>query len=269
LDFLSPQRGGNAVKNLLWIIAVFGLMGWQGQTRAEEKNATHGAHLGVVVEKVPDAVRSQLPNQLADGQGILIVNVAKDSPAGKAGIQANDILLTFGDQKLTSADQLVKLVRSRSPGQTVEMTYLRAGKTSSCKATLGENPTPASVERPMPPSNPNVFRFFPDDHFLKLFEQNEVMNGDKNWASFDAMKLTRTDANHWTAEIEFRANDGKKESKKFTGTRQEIRKQIQEEKDLPANERNHLLRSMNLQPPVFEFEFPIPGAVPPTSGQRP
>jgi hypothetical protein len=63
------------------------------------------------------------------------------------------------------------------------------------------------------------------------------------------------DDKKWRAEIEYRTKDGKKEQKKFEGTREEIRKAIQNDKDLPANERRHLLRAMNVGQP-FEFHFP-------------
>jgi membrane-associated protease RseP (regulator of RpoE activity) len=240
----------------------------QPQNQQQKKEA----FLGVSVDRVPDAVRSQFPSLLPDDQGVLVTNVVKDSPASKAGIQANDVLLKIGDQKLTSPEQLVKVVRSNAPGQTVETTYVRGGKAATTKATLGENPYPMALNQPgqVVPGNPNIFRLFPDERFLRMFEENEVLNGDKKWTTFDSMKLTRSEDNKWSAEIEYRTKDGKKESKKFSGTRQELRKQIQEEKNLPDTEKHHLLRALNLQPPIFEFEIPAPGTgIQTNPGQRP
>lgn len=244
----------------------------QQRDQAQNQQQRKEAFLGVSVEKVPDAVRSQFPNLLPDGQGVLVINVAKDSPASKAGIQMNDILLKIGDQTLTSPEQLVKVVRSNSPGQAVEVGYVHGGKAATSKVTLGENPYPMALNQSGPglQTNPNVFRLFPDERFLRMFEENEVMNGDKKWTTFDSMKLARSEDNKWTAEIEYRTKDGKKDSKKFSGTRQEIRKQIQEEKNLPDTERHHLLRALNLQPPIFEFEIPPTGTVlQPNPGRQP
>lgn len=258
------------MKSALCAVLLFGLCGSMVAQRADDRKPTDDrrtakeAYLGVVVEKVPPMLRSQMPDLLPDGQGIMVMSVAKDSPAAKAGLMNHDVLLTFGEQKLNSPEQLVKLVRGQSPGQTVSLNYVRGGKQASIKVTLGEN-----TQAPMGQENPNIFRFFPDDHFQMLFEENELRNGDKSWTSFDAMKLTRTDSNKWNAEIEYRNKEGKKETKKFSGTRQEIRKQIQEEKDLPDSEKHHLLRAMNLHPPVFEFHFPPAGSAIPESGQRP
>ncbi len=74
-----------------------------GVARADDKTAApKAAHLGIGVESVPPALFSQLPDVLSKGQGVLVAQVAKDSPAAKAGLQPNDILLSFGDQKLYS-----------------------------------------------------------------------------------------------------------------------------------------------------------------------
>jgi membrane-associated protease RseP (regulator of RpoE activity) len=272
------------VNTLSRIALMFGLVGTcvfcladekqnaQQQPQNQQRNQqTKEAYLGVSVATVPSALRSQMPDTLPADQGILVESVAKDSPASKAGLHAYDILLTFGEQKLSSPEQLVKLVRSNSPGQTIDMSYLRSGRTAKSKVTLGENPHPMgqSLTRPDSQGNPNVFRLFPDERFQRLFEENEVRNGDRHWSTIDSMKLMRLEDNHWNAEIEYRTKDGKKESKKFTGTRQEIRKQIQDEKDLPDNEKHHLLRALNLQPPIFEFQFPPIGNFPPDAGVRP
>ena len=45
------------------------------------------------------------------------------------------------------------------------------------------------------------------------------------------MKLTRLDAKRWRAEIDYRSKEGKKEHKTYQGTREEIRKDIQADKD--------------------------------------
>jgi membrane-associated protease RseP (regulator of RpoE activity) len=235
----------------LTLLVVAGLIGSIGLAAAAEKSASpnHG-YLGLAVQSVPPVLHSQLPGILPEGQGVLVGQVVKDSPAGKAGLQANDILLTYGDQKLSSPEQLVKLVRGDKPGHEVAVDFLRAGKKMSCKVTLGE-PEARLVPRKAP-----VFRFFPEERLRKLFEEMEPKTDESAWKSFDALKLSRMDGKGWRAEIDYRSKEGKKESKVFTGTRDEIRKAIQSEKDLPANERAHLLRALNFHNPIFEFHTP-------------
>jgi membrane-associated protease RseP (regulator of RpoE activity) len=207
-------------------------------------------YLGLAVVKVPRALASQMPGILPKGQGVLIMQVAKDSPAEKAGLKTDDILLSYGDQKLSSPEQLVKLVRGDKSGHEVSLNYIRAGKPENCKVTLGEHESVNLLE------NPHVFRLQPDKSLQEIFEQSESKNGGSAWESFDSLKLSRQGDKGWHAEIDYRTKDGKKEHKVFNGTREEIRKAVQAEKDLPANERNHLLRALNLHNPVFEFHIP-------------
>ncbi len=50
--------------------------------------------------------------------------------------------------------------------------------------------------------------------------------------------------------IQFEDTDGKIQKREFKGTHAEIHKQIMQQKDLPKDEREHLLRSLN-QPQIL------------------
>jgi PDZ domain len=214
--------------------------------------ASKQTYLGLTAEALSPAMSSQLPGIVPLGQGVLVGNVAKGSPAANAGLQAYDILLSFGDQKLFSPEQLAKLIHGDRPNHEIAMTFARGGKLMSAKVTLGE------TERPMTSEADRVFRFFPEgQHVQQMFKDFESANkDDSGWESFDGMKLSRLDDKHWKAEIEYRSKDGKKDAKSFSGTREEIRKDIDAQKDLPVNERRHLLRALNLHDPIFEFHVP-------------
>jgi hypothetical protein len=206
------------------------------------------AMLGIAVEPLPPQLRNQLPSLRQKEQGVLVGAVTKDSPADKAGLKPNDILMSYDVQKLYSPDQLIKLVRDDSPGKEVTLHYIRDGKEATAKVSLGEfqpgqfQPTYRSYR-------------FPEAQPLPVAPRPRQGDDATIWESFDAMKLTRLDNNRWRAEIEYRSKDGKKEHKTFEGTRDEIRKSIQAEKDLPANERRHLLRSLNVER-MFEGQEP-------------
>jgi membrane-associated protease RseP (regulator of RpoE activity) len=239
----------------------------QNPVAAQDRKETGKAsakepYLGIAIEALPPALRSQLPGVLPRDQGILVARVAKDSPAQKAGLQPNDILLTFGDQKVASPEQLVKDVRADKPGQEVKIGYLRGGKASTCTVTLGEHEAAAM------PEGARRFRLVPDERLRKMFEEFQSKDNGTGWESFDAMKLVRTEGKKWHTEIDYRNKDGKKEHKVFDGTREEIRKAIEAEKDLPDNERTHLLRALNLHEPAFEFHFPPLGPGGPGFGHR-
>jgi len=224
----------------------------QPPQKQKDENRTLQKHvyLGLEVESLPPAIASNLPELLPKGQGVLVMHVRKDSPAAKAGIQDNDIILTYNDHKLFSAEQLHKLVQADKSGQEVNLGIVRGGKSQTLKVALGEHDGVGFHH------HPHVFQLIPDDNFRQMLERFESKLGTTSWETFDAMKLSRLDNNRWRAEIEYRAKDGKKEHKTFEGTREEIRKDIQATNDLPPDEGAHLLRALDAQNRIFEFHFP-------------
>ncbi len=66
--------------------------------------------IGVSVTPVEPALRAQL--QIPADQGLLTTGVIEDSPAAKAGLKLNDILLTMNGKHLLDQAELVKLVQT-------------------------------------------------------------------------------------------------------------------------------------------------------------
>ena len=93
-----------------------------------------GAWLGLSTEEPSDALTSQLA--LQPGEGLLVTYVATNSPAAKAGLQKNDVLVEMDGQKLVLPGQLRKLVQMRKEGDKVDLTYYRGGKKQTASATL-------------------------------------------------------------------------------------------------------------------------------------
>lgn len=92
--------------------------------------------LGVGLSEPDEALVSQLG--LKDGAGLVVTYVAEDSPAAKAGLQKNDVLLALEGQTLVVPAQLQKLVQARKEGSKVTLELLRGGKQKSVSATLGK-----------------------------------------------------------------------------------------------------------------------------------
>lgn len=64
--------------------------------------------------------------------------VIPDSPAAKAGIQAEDIILEVDNQKIDENNTFSSLILKYKVGDTIELKILRAGKEMKIKATLEE-----------------------------------------------------------------------------------------------------------------------------------
>ena len=94
--------------------------------------------LGVAVEEASEALASQL--SLAPGVGLLVTYVTPDSPAAKAGLEKNDVLVELEGQSLVHPAQLRKLVQVRKEGDTAELTFYRGGKKQTASAALAKAP---------------------------------------------------------------------------------------------------------------------------------
>ena len=99
--------------------------------------------LGVRISPVPAAVAAHLG--LKEGQGAMIQNVVRGSPAEKAGLQRYDVVVIVGKgQDVTAAEKLAELVRKHKPGDHVELSIFHEGKKKELKAELGD---PTSTEK--------------------------------------------------------------------------------------------------------------------------
>ncbi len=208
-----------------------------------------GAYLGVGVESLHPALVIHLPETLLDGQGVMITHVAADSPAAKAGLKAHEILVTYDGQKLFSPEQLVKLVHADKPGHKVKLDVVQNGKIESHTVALGQQPS-ASGEDAAPQ---HWWQRLP--HVPWRLQAPKETQHEAPWKSFDSLSLKKLDNDRFKAEIEYLDQDGKKQQHAFEGTRDEIRKQIEEEKDLPANEKKHLMQGLDLHRPIVPDDF--------------
>jgi serine protease Do len=74
--------------------------------------------------------------------GVRITAVGADSPAGKAGLQVNDVIVKFNGQDITDSQQLIDLINKAQVGQTVEMVYWHGSVEQTINLVLIETPKP-------------------------------------------------------------------------------------------------------------------------------
>jgi len=214
------------------------------ETATKKARSDKQAYLGVAVESLQPVLARQLPE--LKGRGVVVAHVVKDSPAQKANLQRYDVLVSYDNHQLYSPEQLVKLVQQDKPGRDVSLDLISSGKEKKVKVTLGEHQAAApQAQQPTPTSSDRVP--------FKIMRPNESKAISE---SFDSMTLSRLDANRFKAENSFRDDKGKIEHKKFEGSRQEIHKAIEKQKDLPPAERDQLLRALDLKPRFFDFGIP-------------
>ncbi|MDH3716987.1 MAG: PDZ domain-containing protein [Planctomycetota bacterium] len=93
--------------------------------------------IGVVCHTATAALRAQL--QLPDAQGLVVSDVAVESPAAAAGIRRHDVLLKADDQNLSAATDLIDYIQRRGQ-QVVTLELLRGGERVTVKVTPVQRP---------------------------------------------------------------------------------------------------------------------------------
>jgi len=80
---------------------------------------------------IPDRSKSQIA-------GLMLGGVRPDSPAERAGLKVGDVIVRFAGIALRNVQDLNFAVRTRRPGDRVEVTFLRDREEQRVLATLGE-----------------------------------------------------------------------------------------------------------------------------------
>lgn len=70
--------------------------------------------------------------------GLLVVGIAPDSPAARAGLFVGDIVIAFGGVAVSGPDDLVALLTADRVGKQVAMDLIRAGAARTLQVTVGE-----------------------------------------------------------------------------------------------------------------------------------
>lgn len=146
-----------------------------------------GSQIGVTIRDVEDA--DAKTSKLAAPTGVIIEEVADDSPASKAGLKKGDVVLEFDGERVRGVRHFTRLVQETPAGRRVQTSVMRDGQklnvTIEPRASGGfsyfgdddrmsvlrdladgwrvdiPKPAPAPPAAPKPPAPP-AFPAFPD-----------------------------------------------------------------------------------------------------------
>ena len=93
--------------------------------------------LGITITPRHVARRLRSAVGLPDAEGVLIREVAEDSPAARAGLASGDLIVTAGGQPIRSVDDLSGALRAA--GDTIELTVLRGTDERTIQVTFGQD----------------------------------------------------------------------------------------------------------------------------------
>lgn len=94
--------------------------------------------IGVTIQELTPELAQEFG--LKKTKGALVSDVAKDSPASRAGIMRGDIILEFNGKEVKDVSNLRNMVAQSKAGTEVTLKILRAGKELNIKVNITELP---------------------------------------------------------------------------------------------------------------------------------
>ncbi|HEY3122103.1 MAG TPA: Do family serine endopeptidase [Vicinamibacteria bacterium] len=103
-----------------------------------EKGRVVRGWLGVSINPVTDDLAQSL--KLKDPKGAYIADVTDGSPADKAGLKPDDVVVSVDGRPIADNGELSRYIASKPPGTTVKLQVVRKGAERTVPVTLGTFP---------------------------------------------------------------------------------------------------------------------------------
>jgi len=103
-------------------------------------------YLGIHIQDVSAQMAKQFG--LSEVRGVLVNDVAPDTPSSRAGLKRGDVILELNSQPVNSANELRLRISQTAPGSAVKLQVWRDNKAQDFNVTLGELPEEAAKAAP-------------------------------------------------------------------------------------------------------------------------
>jgi len=127
----------------------------QRPRQANSRVMMRRGYLGVgVIDLTPDRAKAL---HRPDDSGVEVRRVDEDSPAAKAGLHENDLILEVNHQKMEDVDQFVRSISETAPGTKIELVIWRNNAKQTLTTTLDARNAMIDAfdpSFPMPPAPP-------------------------------------------------------------------------------------------------------------------
>ncbi len=95
-------------------------------------------YLGITMVTITPAIRAQVGLDVE--KGIIVISVARNSPAARAGLRAGDVIVAADAKPIPNEAALRQAIQSHKIGDTMELTIVRGSVRSSLRVQLSESP---------------------------------------------------------------------------------------------------------------------------------
>ena len=126
-----------------------------------------GGFLGVYGEDINNENMARY--RLNQARGVGITRVVADSPAEKAGLRKDDVILRIDNENVTSVRKLNRLVSEIAPDHSVKITISRNGAEQELTATMGKRKNTSRVSEMWTPQIRTWERQLDTDKFNREF----------------------------------------------------------------------------------------------------
>jgi serine protease Do len=104
----------------------------------EKEGSVTRAWLGIGIQELTPDIAKALSIPVT--QGAIVTSVNEGSPAAKAGLKPDDVVVAIDGQKVSSDRELTRTVGFKRPGSVSTLDIYRNGKKQQVKVTLGTRP---------------------------------------------------------------------------------------------------------------------------------
>ncbi|MCI0409237.1 MAG: PDZ domain-containing protein, partial [Acidobacteria bacterium] len=111
----------------------FGSIGFPGMGMSR-------TYLGVRVQGMTEELRAYF--KAPRGRGVLVSRVDEDTPAGKAGLRAGDVIIAVDGKGIANRGDIGAALADKEPGDTVAVKIVRDGSEKTLDVEVAERPTP-------------------------------------------------------------------------------------------------------------------------------
>jgi len=143
-----------------------------------------GSFLGIYAENV--SRENMARYHMSQVRGVGVTQVVKDSPAEKAGLRKDDVILRIDGENVSSVRKLNRLVSELAPDQSVRVSFSRGGAEQEVTATVAKRSN-QSFTGDLLRGDPKVWKFErPDMKSFKWegapFNRGDLFDNDGNFS---------------------------------------------------------------------------------------
>lgn len=106
-----------------------------------DKGVVERGYLGVGIQDVSD----ELKDVYGNNSGAVLISIEANSPAQKAGLKVWDLITQVDGKRVRNASELKNVIGNYSPGDKVQLTFIRDKKEMTTTLTLNKAPDDTAV----------------------------------------------------------------------------------------------------------------------------